>query len=212
MPGLNYRICPVTPFVQNCSLIWCETTRQAAFVDPGGETERLLRILKEEGLTLEKVILTHGHLDHVGATGELVERLGIPVEGPHRGDQFWLDALDEQSRYFGFPKVHSFEPNRWLEQGDEVTVGEQTLQVRHCPGHTPGHVVLIHELSRRIWVGDVLFQGSIGRTDFPQGNHAQLLESIRTQLWSLDDDYSFVPGHGPQSTIGHERQFNPFLQ
>ena len=212
MSGLSYRICPVTPFVQNCSLIWCKTTRQAAFVDPGGEVDRLLGILEKTDLTLTKIILTHGHIDHVGATGEMVKRLGVPVEGPHEDDLFWIEALDEQSHYFNFPKVSSFLPNRWLFQGDEVTVGEQTLQVRHCPGHTPGHVVLIHKLSRRIWMGDVLFQGSIGRTDFPRGNHAQLLESIHTQLLLLDDDFAFVPGHGPESTIGHEKQHNPFLQ
>jgi glyoxylase-like metal-dependent hydrolase (beta-lactamase superfamily II) len=142
----------------------------------------------------------------------MVTRLNVPVEGPHEDDLFWIEALDDQSRYFNFPKVSSFLPNRWLRQGDEVTVGEQNLQVRHCPGHTPGHVVLIHEPSHRIWVGDVLFQGAIGRTDFPRSNHAQLLESIRTQLWSLDDDFAFVPGHGPESTIGHEKQHNPFLQ
>jgi glyoxylase-like metal-dependent hydrolase (beta-lactamase superfamily II) len=212
MSQLQYRICPVTPFVQNCSLIWCSETRRAAFVDPGGEAERLIQELETESLQLEKIILTHGHLDHVGATGALAARLDVPVEGPHEDDLFWIEALDEQSKYFGFPRVEHFRPNRWLKQGDQVTVGKHTLEVRHTPGHTPGHIVLVHEPSKMIWVGDVLFQGSIGRTDFPQGNHQQLLESIRQQLWSLEEDFSFVPGHGPMSTIGEEKRSNPFLQ
>ncbi|PSJ47240.1 hypothetical protein C7I36_02510 [Zobellella taiwanensis] len=203
---------PVTPFAQNCSLIWCSQSRKAALVDPGGETERLLAAVAERDLELESILLTHGHLDHVGATGELKAKTGVPVIGPGRDDAFWIDALAQQAQMFGFPPVNDFVPDRWLAQGDSVTVGEETLEVYHCPGHTPGHVVLLHRAQRLAFVGDVLFRGSIGRTDFPRGNHQQLIDSILHTLLPLGDDITFVPGHGPEGTLGEERLHNPFLR
>ncbi|MHA6964083.1 MBL fold metallo-hydrolase [Zobellella denitrificans] len=203
---------PVTPFAQNCSLIWCSQSRKAALVDPGGETERLLAAVAERGLELESILLTHGHLDHVGATGELKAKTGVPIIGPGRDDAFWIEALAQQAQMFGFPPVNDFVPDRWLVQGDSVTVGEETLEVYHCPGHTPGHVVLLHRAQRLAFVGDVLFRGSIGRTDFPRGNHQQLIDSILHTLLPLGDDITFVPGHGPEGTLGEERLHNPFLR
>ena len=203
---------PVTPFAQNCSLIWCSQSRKAALVDPGGETERLLAAAAERGLELESILLTHGHLDHVGATGELKAKTGVPIIGPGRDDAFWIEALAQQAQMFGFPPVNDFVPDRWLAQGDNVTVGEETLEVYHCPGHTPGHVVLLHRAQRLAFVGDVLFRGSIGRTDFPRGNHQQLIDSILHTLLPLGDDITFVPGHGPEGTLGEERLHNPFLR
>ncbi|OXS15237.1 hypothetical protein CGX12_10000 [Zobellella denitrificans] len=203
---------PVTPFAQNCSLIWCSQSRKAALVDPGGETERLLAAVAERGLELESILLTHGHLDHVGATGELKAKTGVPIIGPGRDDAFWIEALVQQAQMFGFPPVNDFVPDRWLAQGDSVTVGEETLEVYHCPGHTPGHVVLLHRAQRLAFVGDVLFRGSIGRTDFPRGNHQQLIDSILHTLLPLGDDITFVPGHGPEGTLGEERLHNPFLR
>jgi hydroxyacylglutathione hydrolase len=204
-------IVPVTPFEQNCSVIWCQKTKRAAVVDPGGNLERIEQVLKSEGLTLEKILLTHAHIDHAGATAELARRKHVPIEGPHRGDQFWIDGLPEAGARYGFEFAEVFTPDRWLEQGDTVTVGEETLQVKHCPGHTPGHVVFFHPTQRFALVGDVLFQGSIGRTDFPQGNHDDLINAIRNNLFPLGDDVQFVPGHGPISSFGHERQYNPFV-
>lgn len=203
---------PVTPFAQNCSLVWCSQSRKAALVDPGGETERLLAAVAERDLELESILLTHGHLDHVGATGELKAKTGVPVIGPGRDDAFWIDALAQQAQMFGFPPVNDFVPDRWLAQGDSVTVGEETLEVYHCPGHTPGHVVLLHRAQRLAFVGDVLFRGGIGRTDFPRGNHQQLIDSILHTLLPLGDDITFVPGHGPEGTLGEERLHNPFLR
>lgn len=203
---------PVTPFAQNCSLIWCSQSRKAALVDPGGETERLLAAVAERGLELESILLTHGHLDHVGATGELKAKTGVPIIGPGRDDAFWIEALAQQAQMFGFPPVQGFAPDRWLAQGDSVTVGEETLEVYHCPGHTPGHVVLLHRAQRLAFVGDVLFRGGIGRTDFPRGNHQQLIDSILHTLLPLGDDITFVPGHGPEGTLGEERLHNPFLR
>lgn len=204
-------IVPVTPFEQNCSVIWCEKTKRAAVVDPGGDLERIEQVLKQEGLTLEKILLTHAHIDHAGATAELARRTGVPIEGPHRGDRFWIDNLPEAGSRYGFKYAEAFTPNRWLEQGDSVTVGEETLQVYHCPGHTPGHVVFVHPTQRFALVGDVLFQGSIGRTDFPGGDYDDLIRSIRRNLFPLGDDIRFVPGHGPMSTFGAERAHNPFV-
>ncbi len=208
---MRHRIIPVTPFQQNCSLIWCEDTREAALIDPGGEVARLLHAVQAEELKLTKIILTHGHLDHVGGSAELVKMLKLPIEGPHKEDAFWIDALPDQATMMGFPPVESFTPDRWLVEGDEVHVGNIKLKVLFCPGHTPGHVVLFHAPSKLAFVGDVLFQGSIGRTDFPRGNHEQLIRSIREKLWPLGDDVKFVPGHGPCSTFGEERQSNPFV-
>jgi len=208
---VQYRILPVTPFQQNCTLVWCEETRRAALVDPGGEVNRLLAAIEKEGLQLEKILLTHGHIDHAGGTAELAQRAGIPIEGPHPEERFWIEALPQQSRMFGFPPVASFEPDRWLEDGDTVRVGNQTLEVRHTPGHTPGHVVFFHAPSRLALVGDVIFAGSIGRTDFPRGDFATLVRSIREKLWPLGEDVAFIPGHGPMSSFGAERRSNPFV-
>lgn len=211
-PPLKVAIVPVTPFQQNCSVLRCEATGKGALVDPGGEADRLLAAVEELDIELEKILLTHAHLDHAGATAELVERLGLPIEGPHREDQFLIDSIEQQAQMFGFPPVKGFTPTRWLEGGDEVTVGALTLQVRHCPGHTPGHVVFYLDDAKLAFVGDVLFQGSIGRTDFPRGDHPTLIRSINEQLMTLGDDVTFLPGHGPTSTLGHERRTNPFLQ
>lgn len=204
-------IIPVTPFQQNCSVIWDESTRQAAVVDPGGDLDRIQTVLDRERLSLVKILVTHGHLDHAAGTAALAARLGVPIEGPHRDDQFLIDELPEQARKYGFPTTESFTPGRWLAQGDEVSVGGETFEVRHCPGHTPGHVVFVHAKQRIAFVGDVLFAGSIGRTDFPRGDHAALLRSIRENLFPIGDDLTFVPGHGPTSTFGQERRSNPFV-
>lgn len=209
--SLRFRILPVTAFEQNCSLVWCDRTREAALVDPGGDIDKLLALVEAEGVTLTKLLVTHAHIDHAGVVAELAERLHLPIEGPHPGDQFWIDRLSDQSRMFRFPDSRPFVPTRWLDQGNEVTVGAETLSVRHCPGHTPGHVVFISEAAGVSFVGDVLFAGSIGRTDFPMGDHQTLIDAIRRELWALPDDMRFVPGHGPMSTIGHERRHNPFV-
>jgi glyoxylase-like metal-dependent hydrolase (beta-lactamase superfamily II) len=204
-------IVPVTAYQQNCSIIKCETTGRAAIVDPGGDAQRILAAVQQMGATVEKIILTHAHLDHCAISDVLRQQLKVPIEGPHREDDFWLEKLPEWCEMAGFPPAESFTPDRWLEQGDTVTVGEATLQVIHCPGHTPGHVVFLYEPQKVAWVGDVIFQGSIGRTDFPRGNHEQLVSSIRDKLFPLGDDITFIPGHGPTSTFGQERQTNPFV-
>jgi hydroxyacylglutathione hydrolase len=209
--SLRAAIVPVTPFQQNCSVIWCDVTRRAAVVDPGGNLERILAAIDREGLTLEKILLTHAHIDHAGATAELARRTNAPIEGPHQGDKFWIDSLAEHGKRYRFEYAEAFEPNRWLQQGDVVTVGDETLEVRHCPGHTPGHVVFFNRGARLALVGDVLFQGSIGRTDFPGGDHDTLIHSIRDNLFTLGDDVRFVPGHGPMSSFGQERQTNPYV-
>ena len=208
---MKFTVIPVTNFDQNCTLIICDKTNKAAVVDPGGDIDRILEEAEALGVTLEKILITHAHIDHAGGAGELSRRCSIPIEGPHREDQFWIDELEEQASMFGFPPAEKFEPARWLEQGDSVQVGEQTLEVRHCPGHTPGHVVFFAPNDKVAIVGDVLFKGSIGRTDFPRGDHATLLRSIREQLWSMGDEVQFISGHGPISNIGDERLTNPFL-
>lgn len=208
---LKYRIIPVTPFQQNATLIWCDETRQGAVIDPGGDLDKILAVVEKETINLTAIFLTHGHIDHVGATAELSEKMGLPIEGPHIDDQFWIEGLAQQSRMFGFHSVKSFTPTRWLKDGDQVTLGNETLEVLHCPGHTPGHVVFYHAASGFAQVGDVLFNGSIGRTDFPKGNHSDLINSIRNKLFTLGDDVTFVPGHGPESTFGYERRHNPFV-
>lgn len=209
---LKYHTVPVTPFAQNCSIVWCDDTMDAAVIDPGGDLATLLAEVKRLGLTLKQIWLTHAHIDHAGGTGELARTLGLPIVGPHPGDQFWIDGLPEQSRMFGFPAAEPFKPTRWLADGDTVTIGHCTLNVRHCPGHTPGHVVFHSPDIKRAFVGDVLFAGSIGRTDFPQGNHQQLIASITQHLWPMGDDTVFIPGHGPESTFGEERQYNPYVR
>jgi hydroxyacylglutathione hydrolase len=208
---MKYQIIPVTPFQQNCSVIWCEKTLKAAVVDPGGNIERILAEVDKLGLSVEKILLTHGHIDHVGGAAALAERLAIPIVGPHIDDKFWLENLLKQSQNFGFPRAEAFKPTQYLNENDDVSVGEQHLQVLHCPGHTPGHIIFYNETANLAWVGDVLFRGSIGRTDFPQSNHQDLLHSITTKLWPLGDNVSFIPGHGPMSTFADERQHNPFV-
>jgi len=204
-------IVPVTPFQQNCTVLWCEQTMRGAVVDPGGDLDRIREVVQKNGVTLEKILLTHGHLDHAGAALTLSEELDLPIEGPQEEEAFWLDMLPEQAERWGFPGARAVRPTRWLDDGDQVTVGELTLDVRHCPGHTPGHVIFFHGPSRLAIVGDVLFKGSIGRTDFPRGDHATLIRSITEKLWPLGDDVTFVPGHGPLSTFCEERQSNPFV-
>ncbi|MBQ0770527.1 MAG: MBL fold metallo-hydrolase [Sphingomonadales bacterium] len=203
-------IIPVTPLQQNCTLLWCTKTNKAALSDPGGDLNRLKAAVEEHGVDLEKIILTHGHLDHCGQAGMLAEELGIPIEGPHEDDRFWIDQLEGDGARFGM-EAKSFEPDRWLKDGDQVTVGDLVLDVIHCPGHTPGHVIFYHQPSKLAVVGDVLFQGSIGRTDFPRGNHQDLITAITQKLWPLGDDVTFIPGHGPTSQFGYERKTNAFV-
>ncbi len=211
MPAMQFAVIPVTALQQNCSVVWCERTLEAAVVDPGGEPDRILALAGSRGVRLTKVLLTHGHIDHAGAAVELARRGGLPIEGPHAADRYWLDQLPLQARYFGLAPSEPCTPTRWLTHGDVVSVGEQRLEVLQCPGHTPGHVVFFDRLGRLALVGDVLFRGSIGRSDFPGGDHATLLHSIREQLWPLGDDVRFLPGHGPMSTFGEERRSNPFV-
>ena len=199
------------PYQQNCSIIQCGVTGKAAIVDPGGDVERILAAVEQMQASVEKIILTHAHLDHCAASDTLRTQLLVPIEGPHCDDEFWLQSLPKACEKSGFPPADAFIPDRWLMQGDRVTVGEQTLQVIHCPGHTPGHIVFLYEPQKVAWVGDVLFQGSIGRTDFPRGNKEDLIASIREKLFPLGDDITFIPGHGPTSTFGHERETNPFV-
>jgi glyoxylase-like metal-dependent hydrolase (beta-lactamase superfamily II) len=208
---LKYQTVPVTAFQQNCSILWCDATMKAAVVDPGGDLDRLMAAAEALGVSLEQIWLTHAHIDHAGGTGELARRLGLPIVGPHPGDQFWIDGLVQQSAMFGFPPAEPFTPTRWLHDGDTVTLGEETLTVRHCPGHTPGHVVFHSATAGRAFVGDVLFAGSIGRTDFPGGNHDQLIASITERLWPMGDATVFIPGHGPESSFGRERRSNPYV-
>ena len=203
-------IIPVTPLQQNCTLLWCTKTNKAALSDPGGDLGRLKAAIDEHGVELEKIIITHGHLDHCGQAGMLAEEMGVPIEGPHKDDLFWIEQLDGDGARYGMV-AKSFEPDRWLNDGDQVTVGDLTLDVIHCPGHTPGHVIFYHEPSKLAVVGDVLFQGSIGRTDFPRGNHQDLIDAITQKLWPLGDDVTFIPGHGPTSQFGYERKTNAFV-
>ena len=208
--ALHYEIIPVTPFAQNCSLLWCAATRRAAVVDPGGDVPKILTAVASRGVVVERILVTHGHIDHAGAVAALADELKVPVEGPQREDAFWIEGMPQQSKMFGFPDVRSFVPDRWLEHGDRVSVGDEILEVVHCPGHTPGHVVFFSAEARLALVGDVLFKGSIGRTDFPRGDFDTLIASIRGRLWPLGDDVEFIPGHGPMSTFGVERATNPF--
>lgn len=208
---LQYRTLPVTAFQQNCSLLWDYATMEGVLIDPGGDVPLLIATAEELGVALTQIWLTHAHIDHAGGVAELVARRGLPVIGPHPDDQFLIDGLAEQARAFGFPPAGAFVPQRWLQGGDTVALGEHVFQVRHCPGHTPGHVVFHNAEMNRAFVGDVLFAGSVGRTDFPRSDPQALVRSIVTQLWPLGDATVFVPGHGPESTFGRERQSNPYV-
>jgi len=210
-PAIRAVVVPVTPFQQNSTIVWCAASKKAAIIDPGGEAPRLLAALEQQGLTLEKIWITHGHMDHAGAAAAVKAATGVPIEGPHPDDGFWIDGIEEAGRAYGIPDARAFTPDRWLADGDRVQLGETEFEVYHCPGHTPGHVVFFHRGARFAQVGDVLFQGSIGRTDFPRGDHAALIRSITTRLWPLGEDVAFVPGHGPMSTFGQERKTNPFV-
>lgn len=205
-------IIPVTAFQQNCSVLRCLKTNKGAVVDPGGDLPEVLEYIAREGIEIEKILLTHAHIDHAGATKALRDQLGVPVIGPEREDEFLIQTLAMQGQMFGLGPAEPFVPDQWLVQGDVVTVGEESFEVRHCPGHTPGHVIFYSAAHKFAIVGDVLFDGSIGRTDLPRGDHATLLRSIKEQLLTLPDDTTFLPGHGPTSTIGEQRRRNPFLR
>jgi glyoxylase-like metal-dependent hydrolase (beta-lactamase superfamily II) len=209
--ALKVHIIPVTPFQQNCSLLVCDETGQAAIADPGGDLEDVLGALRTYGAQLEKILVTHGHIDHCGGAARLRDLTGVAIEGPHEDDRFWIEQLPAQGARFGFEGVQAFEPDRWLADGDTVSFGKVSLAVRHCPGHTPGHVVFFSDRDRLAIVGDVLFAGSIGRTDFPRGDLDTLVRSITTRLWPLGGDVTFIPGHGPLSTFAEERESNPFV-
>ncbi|MDO5654049.1 MAG: MBL fold metallo-hydrolase [Brachymonas sp.] len=208
---LHYQIIPVTPFAQNCSLLWCDQTHEAAVVDPGGDLPLILQAVQQHKVAVKQILLTHGHVDHCAGAAELARALNVPIVGPQEADAFWIEALPQAAAKYGFPPAETFTPARWLHDGDTVQVGETTLQVRHCPGHTPGHVVFHVAEQHLAFVGDVLFAGSIGRTDFPQGNHEQLIASIVERLWPMGDETQFVPGHGRPGTFGQERKTNPFV-
>ena len=208
---MKYQVLAVTPFQQNCTLLWCETSLKAVIVDPGGDIEQILDVTLSNNLIPEKILLTHGHIDHAGGASDLAQTLNIPIEGPHQEDRFLLDSLSHQAQMYGFPEVGACNPDQWLQHGDRVQFGNQELEVLHCPGHTPGHIVFYHRKTQLALVGDVLFRGSIGRTDFPRGNYADLIRSIKGRLWPLGKDVRFIPGHGPESTFGEERRSNPFV-
>jgi len=205
-------IIPVTPFQQNCMLLWCEASKRAVVIDPGGDVPDIARAIAQAGVTVEKIWLTHGHIDHAGGAAELKAKLNVPIEGPHRNDLFLLQNVVESARMFGIANAANVTPDRWLNEGDRVQVGELTFDVLHCPGHSPGSVAFINTDQRLAIVGDVLFAGSIGRTDLPGGSQQQLMTSIRDKLLPLNDDVTVMNGHGPVTTIGRERATNPFLQ
>ena len=211
MPPLRAAIVPVTPFQQNCALIWSETSNRGAVVDPGGDVDRIMEAVETTGFTVEKILLTHGHIDHAGGAAELKERLGVRIEGPHAADRFLLERLVDSGRSYGIADSRNVLPDRWLVEGDQVEVAGNTFSVLHCPGHSPGSVVFVDQEHRFALVGDVLFRGSVGRTDLPGGDHQALIRSITTKLLPLGNDVAFICGHGPTSTIGEERTTNPFL-
>ncbi|RJX33514.1 MAG: MBL fold metallo-hydrolase [Oxalobacter sp.] len=209
---MKFQIIPVTPFQVNCTLMWDEKTNKAAVVDPGGDIPRIVSALEKNGLTLEKVFVTHGHLDHCGGAKKLAAQFGVPIEGPNKADEYLLESLaTTQTRMWGLPAGDPFTPDRWLSQGDTVTVGDETLNVYECPGHTPGHIAFFHPATKVAITGDVLFQGSVGRTDLPKGSFKDLENSVRTNLYTLGDDVQFIPGHGPTSTIGNEKRTNQYV-
>lgn len=209
---MKYISIPVTPFEQNCSIAWCDATKESVFIDPGGDADELIRACDSRGLKPVAIYLTHGHLDHVGGTTELVDHYQIPVWGPHKDDAYWLEALHKQAQMFGLPECQQFVPDHWLDNGDQLVFGKQEMEVVHTPGHTPGHLVLFHRESAVVFSGDLLFRGSIGRSDFPGGDHQQLIDSIKNRLFPLGDDVRVVPGHGPETTIGEEKRTNPFVR
>ncbi len=209
---MKYTIVSVTPFQQNCSLVWCDSSKKGAVIDPGGDIDQILQTADELQIQLEKILITHAHVDHAGGVADLVDRdNNLEIIGPQREDQFLIDRLPYQAEQYGFPPARPFTPAQWLEQGDRVQIGTEEIEVLHCPGHTPGHVAFFHRGTGIAFVGDVLFRGSIGRTDFPRGDYSALIRSIRERLWPLGDEVTFVPGHGPLSTIGEERRTNPFV-
>lgn len=208
---LQVKIVPVTAFAQNCSILWDTESKEAVLIDAGGDVEKLKQQVAELGLTVKALWLTHGHLDHAGAVGALVNEWNVPVIGPHKEDAFWLDMIQEISARYGFPKPEPVVVDSWLEGGEVLTLGDEKFEVRFAPGHTPGHVMFYNANHGLLWTGDVLFKGSIGRTDFPRGNHQQLLDSIQRECFSLPDDTQFISGHGPISTIGYEKKHNPFV-
>ena len=208
---LRYQIIPVTPFQQNCTVFWNEETKKGGIVDPGGDLALLNKFIGEQGIEIEKILVTHGHLDHAGSVKAMADERNIPIIGPHKDDKFWIDGMPEAAAQYGFPEAFAFEPDQWLEHGDKVTVADVDFDVLHCPGHTPGHVVFVQSEDKVAMVGDVLFQGSIGRTDFPKGNYQQLIDSITQRLWPLGLDITFIPGHGPTSTFEVEKKTNPFV-
>jgi glyoxylase-like metal-dependent hydrolase (beta-lactamase superfamily II) len=210
---MKFQIIPVTPFQVNCTVMWDEKTNKAAVVDPGGDLPRITGLLEKNGLTLEKVFVTHGHLDHCGAAKKLATQFGVPIEGPNQKDEYLLEAMaTTQPRMWGLPAGEPFTPDRWLNQGDTVTVGEETLSVYECPGHTPGHIAFFHSPTKVAITGDVLFAGSVGRTDLPKGSFKDLENSVRTNLYTMGDDVQFIPGHGPTSSIGHEKKTNQYIK
>lgn len=208
---LKAQIIPVTAFSQNCSIIWCDQTMEGALVDPGGDAEKILALVEKLGVKLVKILLTHGHLDHAGGAADIKDKLGLPIIGPHKEDKFWLDQIEEQAANYGMAGLRCCTPDKWLEDGDEIEVGNEKLSVLHTPGHTPGHVVLYNAANKVAFVGDVIFKGSIGRTDFPRGDLDTLLDAITQKLWPLGNDVTFVPGHGSLSTFGAERSSNPYV-
>lgn len=210
-PKAGATIIPVTPFQQNCLLLWCENSRRAVVFDPGGDVPTIVDAIRKVGVTVEQIWLTHGHIDHVGGAAELRDLLNVPIVGPHIDDKFLLDHVVESGASFGMTGVRNFAPDRWLNEGDKVALGEMTFEILHCPGHSPGSVAFFNRDMRFAHVGDVLFNGSVGRTDLPGGSHATLIRSITDKLLPLGDDVQFICGHGPGSTFGHERQTNPFL-
>lgn len=208
---LKAQIVPVTAFQQNCSIIWCDETMEGALVDPGGDVEKLLSVVDKLGIKLKKILLTHGHLDHAGGAADISKKLGLPIIGPHEEDKFWLDQIEDHAAQYNMAGLKCCAPDQWLHDGDQIKVGNVVLDVYHTPGHTPGHVILHDAVHKVAFVGDVLFKGSVGRTDFPRGDTQTLLNAIQEKLWPLGDDVTFVPGHGPLSTFGEERKTNPFV-